>query len=70
MTPKFDENLFCEQSRSRSYNIHLKGGGMHSRVTIRSFEGLRPADIEWVWILEIRRRATPKEIQLLCAIKR
>ena len=32
----------------------------------RFCEGLRPADIEWVWVVEEERRATPDEIQRFC----
>ena len=49
------------------YNIHLMGGRLLSRVTSRYFEGLRPEQIEWVWIVETRRRAKPEEIRKLCA---
>ena len=48
------------------YNIQLKGGALNNRVTARGFEGPRPADIEWVWIVEEKRRATPDEIRKLC----
>ncbi len=43
---------------------------MLSRGRPKYFEGLNPDDIEWVWIWDIRRRATAKEIQLLCGAKR
>jgi hypothetical protein len=48
------------------YNIHFKGGVLRNRVTVRGFEGLPPANIEWVWIVEEKRRATPDEIRKLC----
>jgi len=35
-------------------------------VTVRGFEGLSPKDIEWVWIVEEKRRAAPDEIKKLC----
>ena len=31
--------------------------------------GLRPEDIEWVWIVEERRRAEPEEIRRLCEFR-
>lgn len=70
MAHELDQDSFRELSKSRFFNIHLKNGSLYSQVTIRSFEGLNPDDIEWVWIWDIRRRATAKEIQLLCAAKR
>ena len=27
---------------------------------------LKPADIEWIWIVEEKRNATPEEIRKLC----
>jgi hypothetical protein len=27
---------------------------------------IRPADIEWLWIVEEKRNATPEEIRKLC----
>ncbi len=48
------------------FNIQLNGGVLENRVTARGFEGLRPADIEWVLIVEEKRRATPDEIRKLC----
>jgi hypothetical protein len=50
------------------YNIHFKGGGLHTRVTVRGFEGLRPENIDWVWIVVARRRASPDEICKLCKV--
>ena len=70
MAHELDQDSFRELSKSRYFNIHLKSGGLYNQVTIRSFEGLKPADIEWVWIWDIRRRATAKEIQLLCETRR
>ncbi len=31
-----------------------------TRVTERAICGLRPANIDWIWIVELRRRATPE----------
>ena len=43
-----------------------RAGALVNRVTVRSFEGLRSGDIDWVWIVEEQRRATPPEIRKLC----
>lgn len=48
------------------YNVCFKGGALQGRVTARGFEGLRPEQIEWVWIVDEKRRATPNEIRQLC----
>jgi hypothetical protein len=36
-------------------------------VTARYFDGMKPEQIEWVWQVEAKRRATPEEIRKLCA---
>ena len=48
------------------YNVHFKSGKSENRVTERAITGLRPVDLDWVWIVERRRRATPVEIRRLC----
>ena len=43
-----------------------KAGGLCNRVTARHFVGVEPKTIEWAWIVEANRYATPKEIADLC----
>ena len=50
------------------YNVHFKNGSTENRITEREIRGLRPVDIDWVWIVERRRRATPEEVSKLCEI--
>ena len=50
------------------YNVHFKDGSLANRVTERALCGLRPVDIDWVWDVENRRRATPQEVQKLCKL--
>jgi hypothetical protein len=50
------------------HNVHFKAGNLENKVTERAICGLRPVDIDWVWIVERRRRATPDEICKLCEI--
>lgn len=50
------------------YNVHFKSGNLENRVTERAISGLRPMDIDWIWIVELRRRATPYEIRKLCRL--
>jgi hypothetical protein len=66
MPRKLDQDMFHESLGTLHYNIQCKGGGLVNRVTVRGFEGLKPGDIEWVWIVEERRRATLDEIKKLC----
>jgi hypothetical protein len=60
-----------EQTETRKtpdslYDVHFKSGGMRMRVTERSLRGLRAEEIDWLWFVEQKRRATPEEIQKLC----
>ncbi len=50
------------------YNVHLNRGNTRNCVTERAICGLRPANIDWIWIVELRRRATPEEVIKLCDI--
>ncbi len=50
---------------TQHYNVRFKGGASLNRVTAREISGLRPADIEWIWIVGERRNATPEEIRKL-----
>jgi len=59
-----DEEGFHIPPGTERYNIQLVGGGLLSRVTVRYFEDLRPDMIEWVWMVNAKRRATDKQ---LCA---
>jgi hypothetical protein len=58
--------VFYQSPGTFHYNIQLKGGGLVNRVTMRGFEGLQSQQIDWVWIVEDQRRATPEEIRKLC----
>ena len=48
------------------YNVIFKGGGVRKRVTGRSLRGLRASEVDWLWVIEQKRRATPEEILKLC----
>jgi hypothetical protein len=54
---------------SAHYNVQFVSGALLSRATARYFDGLKPEEIESVWIVEARRRVTPEEIKKLCAGK-
>lgn len=62
------KNLYYEPSGIVHYNVHFKSGSIEKRVTERAICGLRPRDIDWIWIIENRRRATPEEIRTLCDV--
>jgi len=48
------------------YNVCFKAGHILNRVRQRDLCEFRHQDIEWVWIVEAKRRATPDEIRQLC----
>ena len=61
------ENRYYESRGTVHYNVHFKSGGsLEGQVTDSALCGLRPADIDWLWIVEESRRATPDEIRKLC----
>jgi hypothetical protein len=55
------DELFYQPPGSMHYNIQLAGGALCSRVTARYFEGMRPEQIEWIWMVEAKRPATAEE---------
>jgi hypothetical protein len=50
------------------FNVHFKSGKIDNRLPKRAIRGLRSVDIDWIWIVELRRRATPEEVSKLCEI--
>ena len=48
------------------YNLKYKSGAFLNRITASDVCGIRPQDIEWIWIVEEKRNATPEEIRKLC----
>jgi len=50
--------------------VKYKGtSAIFNRVLARDLQEYRYSDIEWVWIVEAGRRATPDEIRQLCSGK-
>ena len=66
MPRKLDHDVFYRPSGTPLYNICFKGCALQGRVTVRDFEGLRPEQIDWVWMIDEKRRATQDEIRKLC----
>lgn len=58
-------NLYFDPNGTR-YNLKYKTGALLNRVTARDLHGIRPADVESIWIVEEKRNATPEEIRELC----
>ena len=66
---KNDSGLY-EPKRTTHFNVKYKGGSpLLNRVLARDLQECRYSDIEWVWIVEDGRRATPEEIRQLCSGK-
>ena len=57
------EDLYYKASH---FNLKYKSGALLNRITARDISGIRPQDIEWIWIVEQKRNATPQEIRELC----
>ena len=53
--------------QSKHYNVQFKAGVLRNRVTERDLCGLRPQDIDFVWVVEERRKVTAEEIRKLCS---
>jgi hypothetical protein len=51
------------------FNIRFKAGLLRNKVSKRDFIGLDPKSIEWVYVIQGKRRVTDKEIALLCSGK-
>ena len=60
-------NLYSERSAFH-YNVHFRNASIETRIIARAICGLRSEDISWIWIVELRRRATRDEIHNLCKL--
>jgi hypothetical protein len=69
MPRKLDQHTFYRSPGTPLYNVCFKGGALQGRTTVSGFEGLRPEQIDWVWIVDEMRRATPEEIQKLRKVR-
>ncbi|MGA7245589.1 MAG: hypothetical protein WBX19_20575 [Terracidiphilus sp.] len=41
--------------KAAHYNLKYKTGALLNRITARDVCGIRPQDIEWIWIVEQNR---------------
>jgi hypothetical protein len=48
------------------YNLGFKNGALLSKVTAADISGIRPQDVEFIFISTEQRNATPAEITELC----
>lgn len=52
--------------KAKQYNLKYKTGALLNRIPLHDVCGIRPQDIEWIWIVEEKRQATPNEIKEVC----
>jgi len=51
---------------TRHFNVCFKSGVLLNRVQRSIICCLSPKEIDWIWIVEEKRRATADEIRKLC----
>jgi hypothetical protein len=60
------ERLYHEPPGTAHFNVKFKSGGLLNRLTEREILGLRPREIEWIYLVEQKRNATAEEVKRLC----
>jgi hypothetical protein len=60
------KDLYCKQAGTVHYNVKFKSGGLLNRLVAIEVCGLKPREIEWIYLVEAKRQATPDEIRQLC----
>jgi hypothetical protein len=60
------KNLFNEPRGTVHCNVHFKDGSFTNGVTERDLCGLRPVEIDSLYIVEENRNVTSEEIKWLC----
>ena len=69
MRTRLEDDLYAPTPGALHFNVMHKGNILSNRVTARHFVSVKPEQIEWAWIIESKRYASPKEIANLCAGK-
>lgn len=60
------KTLHHEPEGKLLFNVKFKSGGLLNRLTAREVYGLTLREIEWIYLVEQKRNATPEEIRKLC----
>jgi hypothetical protein len=60
------ERLYYESPGTVHFNVKFKSGGLLNRLTARELVGLTTREIEFIYLVESKRNATPEEIRALC----
>jgi hypothetical protein len=69
MAREHDASLFYRHAGSYRFNVKYKSGGLDNHVRANYLQGCRVKDIDFIWIVEEGRKATPEEIKQLRAGK-
>jgi hypothetical protein len=60
------KRLYYELVGAVHHNVKRKSGGLLNRLTARELIGLKPNEIEFIYLVEPKRNATAEEIRQLC----
>jgi hypothetical protein len=60
------ERLYYKSPDTAHFNVKFKSGGLLNRLVATEVCGLKPREIEWIYLVEEKRLATPDEIRQLC----
>jgi hypothetical protein len=60
------KDLYYRPAGTVHYNVKFKSGGLLNRIVADEVCGLTPNEIEWIYLVEAKRQATPDEIRKLC----
>jgi hypothetical protein len=61
--------LYYEPKGTVHFNVLFRASALGNRLQARDLKGWLSSEIEWIWIVEQRRRAAPHEIRQLCGGK-
>ena len=60
------KDLYYKPKGTVHFNVKFKSGGLLDRLVANEVCGLKPREIEWIWMVEEKRNATPEEVKDLC----
>jgi hypothetical protein len=59
-------DLYYSPKGTLHFNVYMKVGAIENRVQARDIKGPDSKLIDWIYIVEAKRRATTEDIQQLC----
>jgi hypothetical protein len=60
------KDLYYKPKGTVHFNVKFKSGGLLNRLAAIEVYGLKPREIEWIYLVEEKRQATPEEVKNLC----